>query len=261
MGIIYLHGVAYGGSDEASLAAILDDIAEEYDSSATYAVGDYCLRNAVLYRCNTAISVAEEWTAGHWTAVSISDELKGKINASQKGVANGVASLDGAGKVPSSQLPSYIDNVVEGYYYEGAFYEDQAHTQLITGETGKIYVDLSTEQTYRWSGSIYVKISSTLELGETSTTAYRGDRGKTAYDHSQLTEGNPHNVTKANVGLGSVDNTADLDKPVSTATQTALNAKANDTDVKAGSEAKKVYHLGFYIGSDGGLCQSDDEWS
>jgi hypothetical protein len=256
MGVIYLNGVAYGGSDEASLAAILDDIAEEYDSSATYAVGDYCLRNAVLYRCNTAISVAEEWTAGHWTAVSISDELKGKINASQKGVANGVASLDGAGKVPAAQLPSYIDNVVEGYYYNGAFYEDQAHTQLITGETGKIYVDLSTEQTYRWSGSIYVKISSTLELGETSTTAYRGDRGKTAYDHSQLTEGNPHNVTKANVGLGSVDNTADLDKPVSTATQTALNAKANDSDVQAGTEAKKAYHMGFYLDADGDLCQA-----
>jgi hypothetical protein len=48
-----------------------------------------------------------------------------------------------------------------------------------------------------------------LELGETSSTAYRGDRGKIAYDHSQLTSGNPHNVTKSDVGLGSVDNTSD----------------------------------------------------
>ena len=46
-----------------------------------------------------------------------------------------------------------------------------------------------------------------LMLGETSTTAYRGDRGKTAYDHSQLTSGNPHNVTKTDVGLGNVTNT------------------------------------------------------
>lgn len=187
--------------------------------------------------------------------------LQGKLDTTLKGAANGVASLDSAGKVPSNQLPSYIDNVVEGYYYNGAFYEDQAHTQLITGESGKIYVDLETEQTYRWSGSIYVKISSTLELGETSDTAYRGDRGKTAYNHSQLTTGNPHSVTKSDVGLGNVNNTSDAEKPVSTAQQTALDAKANDSDVKAGTEAKKAYHLGFYIGPDGGLCQSDDEWS
>ena len=46
-----------------------------------------------------------------------------------------------------------------------------------------------------------------LMLGETSNTAYRGDRGKTAYDHSQTTSGNPHNVTKTDIGLGNVTNT------------------------------------------------------
>ena len=65
---------------------------------------------------------------------------------------------------------------------------------------------------------------SSLALGETSSTAYRGDRGKTAYDHSQAT-GNPHGTTKADVGLGNVENTSDLNKPISTATQTALNNK------------------------------------
>ena len=60
-----------------------------------------------------------------------------------------------------------------------------------------------------------------LTLGETSATAYRGDRGKTAYDHSQLT----HN--KAFVGLGNVDNTSDANKPVSTAQLTALNLKVD----------------------------------
>lgn len=64
-----------------------------------------------------------------------------------------------------------------------------------------------------------------LTLGETSSTAYRGDRGKTAYDHSQLTSGNPHNVTKTDVGLSNVDNTSDANKPISTAAQTALNGK------------------------------------
>jgi hypothetical protein len=64
-----------------------------------------------------------------------------------------------------------------------------------------------------------------LALGETVSTAYRGDRGKIAYDHSQITH------DKNLVGLGNVDNTSDLDKPISTATQTALNTKANIVDI------------------------------
>ena len=44
-----------------------------------------------------------------------------------------------------------------------------------------------------------------LALGETSSTAYRGDRGKIAYDHSQTT-GNPHGTTKSDIGLGNVPN-------------------------------------------------------
>lgn len=88
------------------------------------------------------------------------DQVGTKIDASEKGVANGVATLDGGGKVPSSQLPSYVDDVVEGYYYNSNFYEDSAHTELITPETSKIYVDLPTSKTYRWGGSEYVEISS-----------------------------------------------------------------------------------------------------
>ena len=52
------------------------------------------------------------------------------------------------------------------------------------GETGKIYVTLDTNLTYRWSGASYIEISKSLALGETSNTAYRGDRGKTSYDHA-----------------------------------------------------------------------------
>ena len=130
-----------------------------------------------------------------------------------------VATLDSNGKVPQSQLPSYVDDVIEGYYYNGKFYEEAAHTTEITAETGKIYTDLATNKTYRWGGTAYVEISASLALGETSSTAYRGDRGKIAYDHSQLTSGNPHNVTKSDVGLGNADNTADADKNVLSATK------------------------------------------
>lgn len=63
------------------------------------------------------------------------------------------------GKVPASELPSYVDDIIEGYYYNGAFYTDSAHTTPITGETGKIYVDLSTNKQYRWSGSAYVQMA------------------------------------------------------------------------------------------------------
>ena len=107
------------------------------------------------------------------------------IPASQKGTANGVAELDESGKVPSAQLPSYVDDALEGYLSGGKFYKESAHTTEITGESGKIYVDLATNKTYRWSGSGYVEISASLALGETSSTAYRGDRGKIAYEHSQ----------------------------------------------------------------------------
>jgi hypothetical protein len=134
------------------------------------------------------------------------------------GSANGLAELDSNGKVPSAQLPSFVDDVEE-YANLAAF--------PVTGESGKIYIAIDTNLTYRWGGSTYVEISPSLALGETSASAYRGDRGKIAYDHSQLTSGNPHNVTKSDVGLSNCDNTSDANKPISTATQTALNDKSD----------------------------------
>ena len=91
----------------------------------------------------------------------------------QKGQPNGIAELDSSGKVPSSQLPSYVDDVLE-YDNKSAFPG--------TGEAGKIYVAKDTNLTYRWSGSAYVEISQSLALGETSSTAYAGDKGKANRD-------------------------------------------------------------------------------
>jgi hypothetical protein len=143
--------------------------------------------------------------------------LNNYLLSSLKGAVNGLAELDGAGKLLSSQLPSYVDDVLE-----------YANISLfpVTGESGKIYIAINTNISYRWSGSVYVEISSSVALGETSSTAYRGDRGKIAYDHSQTT-GNPHGTTKNDIGLGNVDNTSDTNKPISTATQTALNLITN----------------------------------
>ena len=108
-----------------------------------------------------------------------------QVKRSELGVANGVATLDSTGKVPSGQLPSYVDDVIEGYLYNGVFYKDTSYTTSIVGESGKIYIDLPTNKTYRWTGSVYGVISETIALGELPSTAYRGDRGKIAYDHSQ----------------------------------------------------------------------------
>lgn len=80
------------------------------------------------------------------------------IPTSEKGTASGVATLTEAGKVPEAQLPSYVDDAIEGYLYEGHFYADSAHTEEITGERGKIYVDLDTNRAYRWTGSTFVEI-------------------------------------------------------------------------------------------------------
>ena len=101
------------------------------------------------------------------------------------------------GKIPASQLPLYVDDVLE--------YANLASFPT-TGETGKIYIAIDTNLIYRWGGSSYVVISSSLALGETSSTAYRGDYGKAAYDHSRITTGNPHNTTKTDIGLGNVPN-------------------------------------------------------
>lgn len=106
----------------------------------------------------------------------INSALSEKISISQKGAAYGIAELDSNGKVPSTQLPSYVDDVLD--------YNSQSNFPG-TGESGKIYIAKDTNKTYRWSGSAYVEISASLALGETASTAYRGDRGKIAYDHSQ----------------------------------------------------------------------------
>jgi hypothetical protein len=97
----------------------------------------------------------------------LNTELGQKEVASNKGVANGYASLDAAGKVPSTQLPSYVDDVVEVANFASL---------PGTGETGKIYVTIDTNKTYRWTGSTYIEISaspgSTDSLAEGSTNLY-----------------------------------------------------------------------------------------
>ena len=155
--------------------------------------------NTIVSSHTTAISILEKYftngvankaTADKngkdiTTTYATKTELNAKANTSDfnlfknsKGQPNGLASLDSSGKVPSSQLPSYVDDVIEGYYYNSKFYKEETHKNEITGESGKIYTDLGNNKTYRWSGTTYTEISASLALGETSSTAYPGNLGK-----------------------------------------------------------------------------------
>ena len=126
-----------------------------------------------------------------------------QVKRSEMGVASGVATLDNNGHVPSSQLPSYVDDVLE-YNNKSAF--------PTTGETGKIYVDTTANLTYRWSGSQYVEISPSIALGETASTAYSGDKGKEAYENAQWAVGgvneNNQKIIAINTNLTKIDDKA-----------------------------------------------------
>jgi hypothetical protein len=90
------------------------------------------------------------------------------VPLSSKGVANGVAPLGADNKIPSIHLPGGVDDIKE--------FADLASFPLV-GEASIIYVALDTNKIYRWGGSAYVEISSSLALGTTNTTAFPGDRG------------------------------------------------------------------------------------
>lgn len=100
---------------------------------------------------------------------SLVDKINNAIQKTEKGANNGVAPLNANGIIPAQYIPGSVDEILE-YLSFSSFPE--------TGESGKIYVALDTNLTYRWSGSAYVEISPSLALGETSSTAYAGDKGK-----------------------------------------------------------------------------------
>lgn len=120
-----------------------------------------------------------------------------QVKRSEMGVANGVATLDADGKVPASQLPSYVDDIIDVYatYSKSdtgvlsnvTLYLDAAHTQLVIGEAGKIYqnvADGEPQYQFRWTGTIFSQTgASSLILGEVTGTAYDGAKGKANADN------------------------------------------------------------------------------
>jgi hypothetical protein len=112
------------------------------------------------------------------TANGLTDAVNDRIPISEKGMYGGVATLGEDGRVPASQLPGFVDDVKEGYLFEGKFYRDAEHTEEIEPQGDMIYIDLVTDKEYRWGGTIFAPISESLALGETASTAYAGSKGK-----------------------------------------------------------------------------------
>lgn len=121
---------------------------------------------------------------------AISNQLQDLINS--KGSANGIASLDEQGIVPSAQLPSYVDDVIDVYatYDKSAegvlsniqLFSNQEKTTPITPESGKIYIDVEGNYQFRWTGTIYTTVGAPTVLGEVTGTAYDGGKGKALSD-------------------------------------------------------------------------------
>ena len=169
-----LNGIATGANK-----TVVDS---SLSSSSTNPVQNKVINSALAGKVSTSRTVNGKALSSN-IVLTASDV--NAIPSSQKGTAGGVASLDSSGFILSSQLPPSVDEILEGYLYNNAFYEDEEHDVEIEAQSSKIYVDLNNNLTYRWSGTAYVEISKSLAIGETSSTAYRGDRGKIAYDHSQ----------------------------------------------------------------------------
>ena len=185
--------------------------------SHNHAISDVSNLQATLDSKVNKSDVIDEYQVGQGTSYEGKvSSVKGVVNyvadnvLSQKGKASGFASLGSDGKVPSSQLPSYVDDVLE-------FTNRASFPQK--GEDGKIYVAEDTNKTYRRSGSAYVEISASIALGETASTAYAGNKGKANADAIAALQSGKANKVHTH--------------PISDITnlQSSLNAKANSNDV------------------------------
>ena len=198
---------ALKNSSEASLAKEIQDrkaADQALDTKFTQAIKEEADARAEYDQVQMQkIQEEEEVRAAADTALE--NKLQTNINnlekkhddfVATKGKANGFASLDGNGLVPSSQLPSYVDDVIEVYAtYDVSetgklsnikLYSDPDHANPITGESGKIYLNITQDEPsyqFRWSGTQFVDSNtSSLILGEVTGTAYDGGKGKALAD-------------------------------------------------------------------------------
>ena len=198
---------ALKNSSEASLAQEIKDrkaADQALDTKFTQAIREEADARAEYDQVQMQ-KIKEEEEARAAADTALENKLQTNINnlekkhddfVATKGKANGFASLDGNGLVPSSQLPSYVDDVIEVYAtYDVSetgklsnikLYSDPDHANPITGESGKIYLNITQDEPsyqFRWSGTQFVDSNtSSLILGEVTGTAYDGGKGKALAD-------------------------------------------------------------------------------
>lgn len=198
---------ALKNSSEASLAQEIEDrkaADQALDTKFTQAIKEEADARAEYDQVQMQ-KIQEEKEARAAADTALENKLQTNINnlekkhddfVATKGKANGFASLDGNGLVPSSQLPSYVDDVIEAYAtYDVSetgklsnikLYSDPDHANPITGESGKIYLNITQDEPsyqFRWSGTQFVDSNtSSLILGEVTGTAYDGGKGKALAD-------------------------------------------------------------------------------
>ena len=198
---------ALKNSSEASLAQEIKDrkaADQALDTKFTQAIKEEADARAEYDQVQMQ-KIQEEEEARAAADTALENKLQTNINnlekkhddfVATKGKANGLASLDGNGLVPSSQLPSYVDDVIEAYAtYDISetgklsnikLYSDPDHANPITGESGKIYLNITQDEPsyqFRWSGTQFVDSNtSSLILGEVTGTAYDGGKGKALAD-------------------------------------------------------------------------------
>jgi len=152
------------------------DTAGAADSATTAAGAD---------KLNTAVTINGVSFDGSANITINAEDSTARVAVSEKGAANGVATLDASSKIPSSQLPSYVDDVIEGYYNstDGKFYKEAAFTTEITGEADKIYYDLAAtvDGAYRWGGSAFVAVGTSVSNADKAVNDVDGNAIKTTY--------------------------------------------------------------------------------
>lgn len=141
------------------------------------------LRDGLVTATNNANNATLEAERATQYAQQMADECRnivvgtGLIPSTEKGAVNGVASLDENGKVPASQLPGFVQEIIEGTVSEDRLTFYDSNGDEVTPGSSKMYMDTVSNKTFRWSGSMYVPIGVDLALGETDTTAFAGSRG------------------------------------------------------------------------------------
>lgn len=187
--------------DLAEVSEKRDDAVAAKAAAVSAASEAQSSRNEAAASASSALAAKNDAEAARDRAEAASGDFDGRLKdyAKKEEVKSDLASKADlvGGKVPASQLPSYVDDVLE-------FENKAAFPAVEQAEAGKIYVDRETNRTYRWSGTQYVEISQSLALGEAAMTAYPGDKGlalsRKIDAHVADKKSNPHSVTAEQVG-------------------------------------------------------------